>query len=177
MTYELQAAGDPLALTAAVRQVVRRIDSRVPVANIGTQAARIDQTTSQERTFATLCSCFAALALLIAGVGLYGTMAYGVARRTNEIGIRMALGAERWRLVWMVLREVLAMAVVGLGIGLPAAFTVSDFVQSFLFQVKPNDPLALTLATATLLAAALLAGFGPARRASRVDPWTALRDE
>jgi ABC-type antimicrobial peptide transport system permease subunit len=77
----------------------------------------------------------------------------------------------------MVMREVLAIAVVGLAIGLPAALATSRFVQSFLFQMKPNDPLALTLASVTLLVAALLAGFGPARRASRVDPWTALRDE
>ena len=104
-------------------------------------------------------------------------MAYTVARRTNEIGIRIALGARRPRVIWMVLREVVAMAAVGLAIGLPAAFGASRLVQSFLFQMKPNDPLALTLAASTLLAAAVLAGYVPAWRASRVDPWTALRDE
>jgi predicted permease len=176
MTFELRAAGDPLALAAAVRQVLHQADVRVPVSTIGTQAARIDQTISQERTFATLCSCFAVLAVLIACVGLYGTMAYSVARRTSEFGIRMALGAERRHLVWMVLRQVLMMAVVGLGIGLGVALTVSHVVASFLFQMKPNDPLALFVAALILLAAVLLAGYGPARRASRVDPWTALRD-
>jgi macrolide transport system ATP-binding/permease protein len=176
MTFELRAAGDPLALAAAVRQVLQQADSRVPVSNIGTQAARIDQTISQERTFATLCTCFAVLAVLIACVGLYGTMAYSVARRANEFGIRMALGAERRRLVWMVLRQVLGMAGVGLGIGLFAAFAVSHVVESFLFQMKPNDPLALSGAVLILLAAVLLAGYLPARRASRLDPWAALRD-
>ena len=177
MTYEVRAAGDPLGLARAVRQAVQQADARVPIFNIGTQAERIEQTISQERTFATLCSCFAVLAVLIACVGLYGTMAYSVARRTNEIGIRMALGAERPRLVWMVLREVLAMAAVGLGIGLPAAFATSHVLENFLFRMKPNDPLALSAAAVILLAAALLAGYGPARRASRLDPWTALRDE
>jgi len=110
-------------------------------------------------------------------VGLYGTMAYSVARRTNEIGIRMALGAERRRVIWMVLREVLAMGSVGLIIGLGIALTASQVLQSFLYQLKPNDPLALAAAALTLFAAVLLAGFGPASAASRVDPWTALRDE
>jgi macrolide transport system ATP-binding/permease protein len=177
MVYALRAAGDPLGLAASARQIVRQADARIPISNIVTQASQIDQTISQERTFATLCVCFAALAVLIAYVGLYGMMAYSVARRTNEIGIRMALGAQRRRLVWMVLREVLVMAIAGLGIGLPVAFATSKVVQSFLFQTKPNDPLALAVAALTLLAAAVVAGSGPAWRASRVDPWTALRDE
>jgi ABC-type antimicrobial peptide transport system permease subunit len=142
-----------------------------------TRENRIDQTISQERTFAMLCGCFASLAVLIACVGLYGTMAYNVARRTNEIGIRMALGAERRRLIWMVLREVLAMAAAGLVIGLSVAVATSHALESFVFQVKTNDPMVLALAAITLLAAALLAGYGPARRASRVDPMTALRNE
>jgi predicted permease len=177
MVYELRAAGDPLTLAANARQVVRQADARIPISNLTTQARAIDQTISQERTFAMLCSCFAVLAVLIACVGLYGLMAYTVARRTNEIGIRIALGARRPRVIWMVLREALALAVVGLAIGLPAAFAASRLVKSFLFQMKPADPLAITLAAATLLAAALLAGYVPAWRAAKVDPWTALRDE
>jgi predicted permease len=177
MVYELRAAGDPLALAANTRQAVRQADARVPISNLTTQARQIDQTIGQERTFATLCSCFAVLAVLIACVGLYGLMAYNVARRTNEIGIRIALGARRPRVIWMILREALAMALVGLGIGLPAALAASRFLQSFLFQMKPTDPLSLTLAASTLLAAALLAGYMPARRAAKVDPWRSLRDE
>jgi ABC-type antimicrobial peptide transport system permease subunit len=140
-------------------------------------SGQIDQTISQERTFATLCTWFAVLAVLIAGVGLYGVMAYSVARRTTEIGIRIALGAQRLHVIWLVLREVLVMAVGGLGIGLSAALATSQLVQSFLFHIKPNDPLALAVAAVTLLASALLAGYAPAWRASRVDPWTALRAE
>jgi predicted permease len=177
MTYELRAAGDPLALAAAVRRVVQQIDPRIPVSSMITQTRQIDQTIGQERTFAMLCTCFAILALLIACVGLYGTMAYNVARRTNEIGIRMALGAARRRLIWMVLRDVLAMAAAGLAVGLPVAYASSHVVESFLFQTKPNDPTVMALAGVVLLAAAAVAGYGPAWRASRIDPWTALRDE
>jgi predicted permease len=177
MVFALRAAGDPLALAASARRVVQQADARVPVWNIVTQAEQIDRTIGQERTFAMLCTCFAVLAVLIACVGLYGSMAHSVARRTNEIGIRMALGAERRRLMWMVLREVLLMAIAGLALGLPAAVASAHFVQSFLFRMKANDPVAMTLAAVTLLAAAITAGYGPAWRASRVDPWTALRDE
>ncbi len=176
MVYELRTVGDPLALTNSVREVVHQADARIPVANVLTQARQVDQTIGQELTFATLCTCFAVLAVLIACVGLYGTMAYTVARRTSEIGIRMALGAERPRVVWMVLREVLALAVVGLAIGLPVAFSTSQFVKSFLFGMKPNDVPAMA-AAGILLVAALVAGYGPAWRASRIDPMVALRQE
>jgi len=177
MVYEVRAAGDPLALAESARRLVREADAKVPIASIRTEQRAIDSTIGQERTFATLCTCFAVLAALIAFVGIYGMMAYSVARRTNEIGIRMALGAERRRLIWMVLREVLALALLGLAIGLPVALATTRFVGSFLFQLKPNDPTALAAAALTLLAAAALAGYGPAWRAACVDPWTALRDE
>jgi ABC-type antimicrobial peptide transport system permease subunit len=104
-------------------------------------------------------------------------MAYSVARRTNEIGLRMALGAERHRLIWMVLREVLTMAAVGLAIGLPLAFATTKFVKSFLFEMQPNDPWAIAGAAVLLVSAAMVAGYGPAWRASRIDPWNALRHE
>jgi predicted permease len=177
MVFTLRTGADPLALATMVRQAVRDADPKVPISSFNTQARQIDQTIGQERTFATLCTCFALLAVAIAGVGLYGMMAYSVARRTNEIGIRMALGAQRGKLLWMVLREVSGMALAGLAIGLSAALATTKFVQSFLFQMKPNDPTALVAASAVLLAAALAAGYAPARRASRIDPWIALRDE
>jgi macrolide transport system ATP-binding/permease protein len=147
------------------------------VTDIRTQEAVIDQTIGQERTFATLCTAFALLAVAIACVGLYGTMAYNVARRTNEIGLRMALGAERRRLIWMVLREVLAMATIGLAIGLPVVLATTKFVKSFLFEMKPNDPWAIARAAVVLVLSAVAAGYGPAWRASRIDPWNALRHE
>ena len=177
MVYALRTSGDPLRYINSVRETVRQADARVPVSEIRSQAADIDRTINQEITFAELCSGFAILALVIACVGLYGTVSYNVARRTGEIGIRMALGAQRGRVVWMVLREVCLLAAVGLAISVPTALATSRLVESFLFGMKPNDPLSLTLAVAILLSAAILAGYMPARKASRIDPMIALRNE
>jgi macrolide transport system ATP-binding/permease protein len=177
MVFELRTAGNPLAFADAVRAITRQADSRLAVADMQTQAAEIDGTISQENTLAGLCSVFAALALVIASVGLYGTVAYNVARRTSEIGIRAALGARRGRLVWLVLREVLALAGIGIAISVPAALTASKLIESFLFGMKRNDPWVLVIATGTLLAAALVAAYLPARKASLIDPMVALRNE
>jgi macrolide transport system ATP-binding/permease protein len=177
MVYTLRTAGDPLRYINAVREIVRQADARVPVSEIRTQAAEIQQAVSQEIMFARLCSGFAMLALAIACVGLYGTISYSVARRTGEIGIRMALGAQRVGVVWMVLREVLGLAAVGLTIGASTALTTSKFVGSFLYGIRHNDPRALTVAVVTLVGAALLAGYVPALKASRIDPMTAIRHE
>ena len=177
MTYALRTAGDPLRYVRSVREIVQEADSRIPVTNVVTQAAEIDRTISQEVTFAKLCTGFAVLALLIACVGLYGTMSYSVARQVGEIGIRMALGAQRRAVVWMVLRRVLLLAAVGLAISVPAALSASQLVKSFLFETQPNDPGTLVLAGAVLVSAAILAGYAPARRASRIDPLAALRHE
>jgi macrolide transport system ATP-binding/permease protein len=177
MTYALRTAGDPLRFVQSVHEIVREADSRIPVTNVVTQAAEIDRTISREVTFAKLCTGFAVLALLTACVGLYGTMSYSVARQVGEIGIRMALGAQRGAVVWMVLRRVLILAAVGLAISVPAALFASQLVKSFLFETQPNDPETLALAGAVLLSAAILAGYAPARRASRIDPLAALRNE
>ncbi|HLH20127.1 MAG TPA: ABC transporter permease [Bryobacteraceae bacterium] len=177
VTYALRTAGDPLRLVQSVHEIVREADSRIPVTNVATQAAEIDRTISRELTFAKLCTGFAILALLMACVGLYGTMSYGVARQVGEIGIRMALGAQRSAVVWMVLRRVLLLAAVGLAISVPAALIAARLVQSFLFGTRPNDPGTLALAGVVLLSAAILAGYAPARRASRIDPLAALRHE
>jgi macrolide transport system ATP-binding/permease protein len=177
MVYALRTAGDPLVYVKAVREVVHQADTRVPLSNVKTQVAEIDQTINQEIVFAELCTAFAILALVIACVGLYGTVSYNVARRTGEIGVRMALGAQRARVVTMILRQVFVLAAVGLAIGVPVAFGASKLVASFLFGMKPNDPLALSVAVVILLAAVILAGYAPARRASRIDPMVALRHE
>jgi predicted permease len=177
MTYALRTAGDPLRFVQSVHEIVRQADSRIPVTSVITQAAEIDRTISQELTFAKLCTGFAVLALLTASVGLYGTMSYSVARQVGEIGIRMALGAQRGAVVWMVLRRVLLLAAVGLAISVPAALSASQLVKSFLFDTQPNDPGTLALAGVVLLSTAILAGYAPARRASRIDPLTALRHE
>jgi macrolide transport system ATP-binding/permease protein len=120
---------------------------------------------------------FAVLALAIACVGLYGTLSYNVARRTGEIGIRMALGAPRGAVVRMVLREVMTVTAAGLAISIPAALAASGLVRSFLFGLEPNDPAAMISAGVILAAAAILAGYVPARRAARIDPMRALRHE
>jgi len=177
ITYELRTAGDPRGPERAVRDIVARADPRVPVMRMKTQRALIDGSINQEITFARLCTAFALLALTIACVGLYGTMSYGVARRTSEIGIRIALGAQRTTVMWMVLREVVTLAAIGLAISLPAAMAVSKLVESFLYGMKRNDPLALVTAVLTMSGAMLLAGYMPARNASRIDPMAALRHE
>ena len=177
MVFALRTLGDPLRYVDSVREIVREADARLPVSEVRTQAADIDQKINQEITFAELCSGFAILALVIAGVGLYGTVSYNVSRRTGEIGIRMALGAQRSGVVRMVLREVLVLVGAGLAIGLAAALGTSRFVASLLYGMTANDPLTLALALMTLLGTALAAGYAPARKASRIDPMTALRQE
>jgi len=177
MVYELRTKGNPLRQVHAVREIVHRADPLVPIAEIKTQVAEIDRTINQEIVFAELCTGFAMLALVIACVGLYGTVSYNVAGRTSEIGIRMALGAQRGNVVGMILSQVIVMAAVGLAIGMPVALGASRLVESFLFGIKPNDPLALGVAVAILFSAAVLAGYAPARRASRIDPMVALRHE
>jgi ABC-type antimicrobial peptide transport system permease subunit len=177
MIFELRTAGDPLLYVNTVRDIVHRADARVPVTDIKTEAAAINRLINQEIVFAELCSGFAILALVIACVGLYGTVSYNVERRTSEIGIRMALGARRGSVIGMILRQVIALAVIGLAIAVPVAFETSKLVASFLFEMKPNDPRALGAAVAILLSAALIAGYAPARRASRIDPMIALRHE
>ena len=176
-TFALRTDGDPLLLAPVVRQIVRDADARVPVTNVKTQTAEIDQSINQEVVLARLCTAFAVLALVIACAGLYGTMAYTVARRTNEIGIRMALGATRKSVVWMVLRRVIVLAAVGLGISVPIALGSATLIESLLFDTTPHDPRALTMAVVTIAASALLASYAPARRAARIEPTTALRHE
>ncbi|HMF78442.1 MAG TPA: FtsX-like permease family protein [Bryobacteraceae bacterium] len=177
ITFFLRTAGDPLKYANPVRKIVHDADARIPVADLSTQAAQIEHEMIPQITFARLCTMFATLALAIACIGLYGTTSYTVARRISEIGLRMALGAQRRAVVWMVLRDVLILAVVGLAISLPIAFGASKIVESLLFEVKPGDPRALAAAAVILLCAALAAGYVPARRASRIDPMIALRHE
>jgi predicted permease len=177
MTFEVRTVGDPRNFIAAVRQVVQNLDRNVPLRDIITQTEQIDEATFQERLFARLSSFFGLLALTLACVGFYGLMSYAVARRTNEIGIRMALGAEKARILQMVLREAMILAVLGIVIGVPAALASSRLVAAMLYGLKPTDPVTIVSATAVLAAVALLAGYRPARRASRVDPMVALRYE
>jgi macrolide transport system ATP-binding/permease protein len=177
LTFEVRTAGNPLNFASMARETVRQVDSRIAIHELKTQAAHIDQAISTEITLARLCAAFAGLALLIACVGLYGTVAFNVARRTNEIGIRVTLGARRGLIIWMVLREVLVMTAVGLAIGVPLALFASRYVKTLLYGIEPTDPIAIAIGVAALLVCGLAAGLVPARRASRIDPMIAVRHE
>ena len=177
MFFELRTAGDPLALVNAVRAIVHRVSPRVPVADVRTQTQTIDETISQERTFAVLCTCFGILALVMACVGLYATTAYAVARRTNEIGIRMALGALKRRILWMVVSEILVLGMVGLVIGFGGLWEITTYLKTFLWGLPPHDPVTFATAGSILVACTVMAGWAPAWRAARIDPMVALRHE
>jgi len=177
LTYYVRAAGDPSAAALAVRQTVQRLDSNLPIADMKTMEAQVGESLFVERMVAVLSVAFGGLATVLAAVGLYGVMAYAVARRTREIGIRMALGAERGRVLRMVLTEVALMASGGVALGLIAAVFATRKVQAQLFGLSPSDPAVLVGATGLLLFVAMAAGFGPARRATTIDPNVALRGE
>jgi len=177
MTFLLRTSGDPLKYAGSVREIVHEADARVPVTNLASQEQRIEQHIGDEILFARLSAGFALLALSIACVGLYGTMSYMVARRTGEIGIRMALGVPRGRVMWMIMGQVAMLVAVGLAIGLPMTYAASRLVGSLLYGVKPGDPASMATAVATMLVAVIAAGYAPARRASRIDPVVALRSE
>ncbi len=167
----------PDATFAAIRQVVREMDANVPIYNLRTLDHQIDQSLLNDRIIATLSSAFGLLATLLAVIGLYGVMAYTVARRTREIGVRMALGAVQGDVVWLVMREVLALVGAGVGLGLVAAWALGRVVSAQLYGVTPNDPLTIAAAAAVLATVAALAGYIPALRATRVNPVLALRYE
>jgi len=175
--FALRTALPPLGVATAARRAVATVDPGVPVADITTQEQVRDKKIAQERLFATLCSALAGLAVLLSCLGLYGLIGYHVARRTSEIGLRMALGATPRRVAVPVLREALLLTLFGLAVGLPAAFAAGRVIRSQLYGVTPYDPLAIAGAVAALIAVAVIAAWLPARRAAEVDPMTALRCE
>ncbi len=177
MVFEVRTAADPKAMIPILRRVVDETDPNIPLFGVKTQSEQIDEILSQEWLFARLSSFFGALALLLACVGLYGVMSYAVLRRTNEIGIRIVLGAEREQVLWMVLRESLLLIAVGIAIGLPIALAATRFISSQLYGLKATDPSTIAAATMVLAAVAAFAGYIPARRATKVDPMVALRYE
>jgi predicted permease len=165
------------AVIPAVRQAAARLDPQIPIYDLKTMETEISESLFAERMVAVLSAAFGLLATLLAAVGLYGVMSYSVARRTREIGIRLALGAPRERVLTMVLREVGVLGAWGLGLGLPLALALSRLLSAQLFGLPPHDPLTLACATVLLACVTVLAGLVPARRAMRVDPMLALRYE
>jgi predicted permease len=179
-TFEVRTAGDPSATIAGVRQAMHEVDSNLPLSDVRTQVQQADETLAMERMFAKLLTLFGLIAQQLAAIGLYGVMAYVVSQRTHEIGIRMALGADRRNVLLMVVRQGMLLTVVGIAIGLAAAYVLTRYLESLtsmLFGVKPRDPWTFAVIAVVLVVVALIACLVPARRATKVDPLRALRYE
>jgi predicted permease len=179
-TFEVRTAGDPATTIAGVREAMREVDSNLPLSNVRTQLQQADETLAMERMFAKLLTLFGVIAQQLAAIGLYGIMAYVVTQRTHEIGIRMALGADRRNVLMMVVRQGMVLTLVGIAIGLGAAYVLTKYLESLtsmLFGVKPRDPWTFAVIGILLSVVALIACLVPARRATKVDPLRALRYE
>jgi len=177
MNVEMRVHGNPLAILPATRKVVQQMDPNLPLINPITQRAQFDTTISQQILFARLAGCFGILAILLVATGLYGTLAYRVSMRTAEIGVRMAVGAQRGQVVWMILRESLLLTSAGVVIGVPLAMLVGHALAASLYGVKPLDALSYVLAVVGVSVVALVASAVPAGRAASVNPLTALRTD
>jgi len=175
--YEVRTYADPQAVAATLRRVVQEAAPTLPPIKVHTMSWLVDDSLQTDRFIEQLAGAFSLLALLLAAIGLYGLMAYTVSRRTRDIGIRLALGAEPGNVVWQVLRETLVLVLIGIVIGVPVALGSTHFMRSMLFGLGLADPVAILFAATLLAVVATLAGFLPARRASQVDPMVALRYE
>ena len=177
MTFEVRTAGDPIAFAPTAREIVRSVDRNLPMFRVQSQEQQIAASVSRERLFATLATWLGAVAVMLSAIGLYALLAYSVTLRTGEIGIRMALGADRRDVRWMIVRQSLLIAMCGVALGVAASAAGTNLLRTLLFHVEPRDSGILALAGATILVVTVIAGYIPARRASRVDPLTALRAE
>jgi len=177
MQYELHTRSNPRMLISETAKLVREIDPNLPLQKPMTQQAQFAETVSQERLTANLSLFFGALAGFLVAIGLYGTVSYGISLRTMEIGVRIALGAQRRAVLWMILLEGLSVAALGIGVGIPAALAAATTLRSMLYGLSPSDPLAVLVALAGIAIVTLAAAFFPARRAASLDPMRSLRME
>ena len=177
MTCMIRSVLPPLSLVPAVRKAVAKIDRNLLLEGITTQKLAIKASLHLERLMISLIGSFALLALALCCIGLYGIMAYNVARRTGEIGIRKALGARPWDVAWPILREALMLTVIGAAIGLPVALALVRGIRSVFYGIEPHDPITIIGTIVIMLTVAALAAWIPARRAAKVDPMEALRYE
>jgi predicted permease len=182
-TFEVRTTGDPSATIASVRSVVREIEPNLPVMNVKSQVEQADETLRMERLFAKLLTLFALLAQQLAAIGLFGVLAYAVSQRTHEIGIRMALGADRGNVMRMIVKQGMILVAIGVVLGVVGAYILTKYLESWislskmLFGVKVTDPLTYGVIAVLLTVVALIACYIPARRATKVDPLVALRYE
>ena len=174
---ELRTAGVPSGVMGAVREAARQIDPNLPLTDVSTQIEQIEKRYAQEKLFAQAYTLFGALALFLASIGLFGLMSYNVSRRTNEIGIRMALGAQRTDVLRLVMRESMLLVTLGVVIGAGVALASSGLIEKLLYGLPPRDARSMLLAIGVMVAVSAIAGYLPARRASRVDPMVALHYE
>jgi len=177
MTCMVRSVLGPLSLVPAVRKAVAEIDRYLPLEGITTQKLAIKQSLRLERLMTSLFGSFALLALVLCCIGLYGLMAYNVARRTGEMGVRKALGARPWDVAWPVLRGALTLMAIGVAIGLPVALALVQGMRGVIYGIEPHDPLTIIGSIGILVTVAVLAAWVPARRAARIDPMAALRHE
>jgi ABC-type antimicrobial peptide transport system permease subunit len=176
-SFLVRTAGDPSTVSSAVRAAVKQTAANLPPVEIETMNQRVAESLTSDRMVTRLAAAFGALAIVLVCIGLYGIMSYAVSARTSEIGIRMALGARKSSVLWMIFRESSLLVLIGAAIGLPAIFAAGKWISSLLFGVKPADPITLASATALIFAAGLVACYVPARRAMSIDPVVALRYE
>jgi predicted permease len=176
-SLQILTAGDPVRVGEEVRRALAQIDPNLAVLKMETITQQVNHLMDQEQLISQLCTWFALLALLLTSIGLYGVMTYNVARRTHEIGVRMALGAQNREVQWMILRESLLLLGIGVILGVPATLATTRLVGAQLFGLTASDPLTFIAAILAISTVALLAAYFPARRATRVDPMIALRDE
>jgi len=173
----LRTAGDPMTMTETVRGAMREVDATLPIQKFTSQTEQISLRFAQERLFALAYAAFGALAMVLACIGLFGLMSYNVGRRTTEIGVRMALGAQRRTVVAMVMGESMRLVAIGVAVGLAAALWAGRYVKAVLYGLPAHDPLTIAAAVALIAVVSALAGGLPARRASKIDPMHALREQ